>query len=135
MYRRSFAPSAPAPRVFCFSVQAEAEPGIMPRVLELFAKRNLVPSRWVSDLSGTSRPGARRELSIDLQVEGLTPALSDYIAQCLRQIPGVTAVLTSEKGRVATVATTPQSSPLGLTRGSIDERVSDHDGLPGQARQ
>ncbi len=98
MLRPSIAPAAPAPRVFCFSVQAEAGPGILPRVLELFAKRNLVPSRWVSDLS---RPGFRRELSIDLQVEGLTPASTGYIAQCLRQIPGVTAVLTSEKGRAA----------------------------------
>ena len=90
-----------SPRVFCFSVQAEAEAGLMPRVLALFAKRSLVPSRWVSGLSGPLRPGARRELSIDLQVEGLTPALTDYIAQCLRQIPGVTAVLTSEKGHAA----------------------------------
>ena len=32
----------------CFSIQAAAEPGVMPRVLELFAKRNLVPERWVS---------------------------------------------------------------------------------------
>lgn len=93
--------AAPAVRVFCFSVHAEAEPGIMPRVLELFAKRNLVPSRWVSDLCG---PHARRELSIDIQVEGLTPELTDYIAQCLRQIYGVSAVLTSEKGRSAMAA-------------------------------
>ena len=86
--------AAPAPRVFCFSVHAAAEPGIMPRVLELFAKRNLVPSRWVSDLCGARR----RDLSIDIQVEGLTPELSDYIANCLRQIYGVSTVLTSEKG-------------------------------------
>jgi len=85
---------APGRRVFCFSVQAEAEPGIMPRVLELFAKRNLVPMRWVSDVSG---PGGR-DLSIDVQAEGLSPELSAYIARCLRQIHGVSAVLTSEKG-------------------------------------
>ncbi len=95
---------APLPRVFCFSVLAEAGPGIMPRVLELFAKRNLVPSRWVSDLNGPNQRGARRELSIDLQVEGLTPELTDYIANCLRQIPGVGTVLTSEKGRTVTAA-------------------------------
>ena len=83
----------PAPRVFCFSVLAEAEPGVMPRVLELFAKRNLVPRRWVSDVTGPQR----RDLSIDLQVEGLTPELTDYIARCLRQIWGVRTVLTSEK--------------------------------------
>ena len=87
--------AAPAPRVACFSVHAAAEPGIMPRVLELFAKRNIVPRRWVGDVTG---PGGR-ELSIDVQVEGLTPELTDYIARCLRQIYGVTTVLTSEKGR------------------------------------
>ncbi len=86
---------APAPRVACFSVHAAAEPGIMPRVLELFAKRGLVPRRWISDVIG---PGGW-ELSIDIQVEGLTPELTDYIARCLRQIYGVTTVLTSEKGR------------------------------------
>lgn len=80
-------------RVFCFSLHAEAEPGVMPRVLELFAKRNLVPSRWHSDVTGSHN----RDLSIDIQVAGLTPELTAYIARCLRQIYGVTAVLTSEK--------------------------------------
>ena len=32
------------PATACFSVHARAEPGVMPRVLELFAKRGLVPS-------------------------------------------------------------------------------------------
>ena len=84
---------APSP-VFCFSVLAEAEPGVMPRVLELFAKRGLVPWRWVSDVSG---PGGR-DLSIDVQVAGLTPETHAYVARCLRQIWGVHRVLTSEKG-------------------------------------
>ncbi len=88
------APIGAPSRVFCFSVQAEAEPGVMPRVLELFAKRGLVPRRWVSDISG---PGGR-DLSIDLQVEGVSPETSDYMARCLRQIWGVPTVLTSEKG-------------------------------------
>ncbi len=79
------------PRTFCFSVQAAAEPGVMPRVLQLFAKRNLVPERWVSDVDGQ---GA---LSIDVQVAGLTPDVGAYIARCLRQIADVRAVLTSEK--------------------------------------
>ncbi len=98
--RRFGAPRAPAhgPPVFCFSIQAEAEPGIMPRVLELFAKRNLVPRRWVSDLGGSRG----RDLWIDLQVAGLSPDRFAHIARCLRQIPGVTVVLTSEKGSVAT---------------------------------
>ena len=95
------APGATPARVFCFSVQAEAGPGILPRVLELFAKRNLVPSRWISDLCG---PPSRPELSIDIQVEGLTPELTAYIARCLRQIYGVSTVLTSEKSQPAGTA-------------------------------
>ncbi len=97
--RRFGAPRAPAnePPVFCFSIQAEAEPGIMPRVLALFAKRNLVPRRWVSDVGGSRG----RDLWIDLQVAGLSPDRFAHIARCLRQIPGVTVVLTSEKGSVA----------------------------------
>ncbi len=81
-------------RVACFSIQAEAEPGVMPRVLELFAKRGLVPRRWVSDVTG---PGGR-ELAIDVQIAGLAPETQAYIARCLRQIWGVGAVLTSERG-------------------------------------
>ena len=86
----------PTPGVFCYSILAAAEPGIMPRVLELFAKRGLVPSRWVSDRCGRSG----RDLSIDVQVAGLSPELGAYIAACLRQITGVHTVLTSQKGEV-----------------------------------
>ncbi len=82
-----------ASRVACFSIQAEAEPGVLPRVLELFARRGLVPRRWVSDVTG---PGAR-ELAIDVQVAGLAPEAQAYLARCLRQIWGVGAVLTSER--------------------------------------
>ena len=79
--------------VFCFSIHALAEPGVMPRVLELFAKRNLVPDRWHSDLGGPDG----RELSIDLQISGLGTQDADYIARCLRGLAYVEAVLTSEK--------------------------------------
>ena len=70
----------------------------MPRVLELFAKRNLVPERWVSGVHGPS-PSDKQggELVIDLQVAGLTPQDQDYLARCLAQITDVHTVLTSEK--------------------------------------
>jgi len=95
---RSQTSSAPvaAPGIFCFSIHAQAEPGVMPRVLELFAKRNLVPVRWHSDVLN----GPGRDLAIDVQVEGIGTDLGNYIARCLRQIPGVSTVLTAEK-RVA----------------------------------
>ena len=84
---------AQGPATYCFSVQAETDPGVMPRVLHLFAKRNLVPKRWVSQVTG---PGGR-ELSIDIQVDGLTPQTGDYMARCLRQLQYVQVVLTSQK--------------------------------------
>jgi acetolactate synthase small subunit len=81
------------PVTACFSVHAHAEPGVMPRVLELFAKRGLVPSVWHSATHGTDRA----ELTIDIQMHGLDRDLTDYIAACLRQIAFVEVVLTSEK--------------------------------------
>jgi acetolactate synthase small subunit len=78
----------------CFSVHARAEPGVMPRVLELFVKRGLVPSCWHSTVvSG--------ELTIDVQMDGMTRELTDYVAACLRQLPYVEVVLTSQKEEVA----------------------------------
>ena len=79
--------------VYCFAIQADAEPGVMPRVLELLAKRGLIPLRWHADRVGPDRD----ELAIDMQVAGLERHTCDYIARCLRQIYGVETVLTSEK--------------------------------------
>jgi acetolactate synthase small subunit len=80
------------PRTACFSVHAHAEPGVMPRVLELFAKRGLVPSAWHSRTTGKDQA----ELTIDIQMRGLSRDVMDYIAACLRQITFVEVVLTSE---------------------------------------
>ena len=77
------------PVLVCYSLQARAEPGVMPRVVELFAKRGLVPHKWHSTASGSL-------LSIDLQIGGLEREVADYIARCMRQIVGVETVLTSE---------------------------------------
>jgi acetolactate synthase small subunit len=74
----------------CFSVHAAAEPGVMPRVVELFAKRGLVPSSWISRTTG-------HELTIDVQMRGLDAEAAQYIARCLRQIVTVDVVLVSEK--------------------------------------
>ena len=92
------APVAARSRVACFSIHAEAEPGVMPRVLELFAKRGLVPRRWISDVTGPGASHGGGELSIDVQVAGMAPETQAQIAQCLRQVWGVGTVLTSERG-------------------------------------
>ena len=79
----------PARHAYAFAVQARAEPGVMPRVVELFAKRGLVPHKWHSTTAGPL-------LTIDVQIGGLDRDLGDYIARCMRQIVGVETVLTSE---------------------------------------
>lgn len=70
----------------CFTVTAAASPGVMPRVLELFAKRGLVPTEWRSR-------AADGHLSIDIRVTGMEPRLAAYIGACLRQIHQVERVL------------------------------------------
>jgi acetolactate synthase small subunit len=81
----------------CFSIQANADPGVMSRVLELFAKRGLVPSSWHSRVGGIHDD----ELIIDLQMQGMVRSEADFVASCLRQIPDVDTVLTSERFRAA----------------------------------
>jgi len=76
----------PAVGVFAFSIRAGVDPGVMPRVLELFAKRGLVPRRWVSTIVGD-------ELTIEVEVNGLLPDVAEYIANCLRQVTFVDVVL------------------------------------------
>ena len=79
----------------CFSVLADADPGVLPRLLELFAKRNLVPDRWHSDRQGPQGG----ELSVDLQVTGLEADTAELIARSMSQVFGVTQVLLSEKAQ------------------------------------
>jgi len=92
--RPVLAPSAePLSPVACFSIQAEADPSVMPRVLELFAKRGMIPLRWHADLGGRRRD----ELTIDLQVDGVDRAKAELLAHAMRQMVAVVSVLTSEK--------------------------------------
>lgn len=81
----------------CFAVHALADPGVMPRVLEFFAKRGLTPSSWHSRVAG---PGGE-ELTIDIQMRGMAREEADYVAACLRQLPCVEVVLQSELFRAA----------------------------------
>jgi acetolactate synthase small subunit len=80
---------AAVPPSVSFSIRAPAEPGVMPRILELFAKRGLVPQRWNSAASDEG-------LGIEIQMTGLDREVADYIARCMRQIHGVETVFTIE---------------------------------------
>jgi acetolactate synthase small subunit len=75
----------------CFSVRAAADPGALPRILELFAKRGLVPTSVQARLIG-----AGDIMAVDLQVDGLEPSMVEIIAESLRQLVLVERVLTAE---------------------------------------
>ena len=68
---------------YCF--EADAEPGVLPRALELLAKRGLVPNRVFAQAVDDA-------LSVEIEVEGLAPETADHVGLCLGQIVGVRAV-------------------------------------------
>ena len=67
----------------------------MPRVLEVFTRRGIIPTVWHSALCGPDG----EEIQIDIQVAGVEDAMAERLAQCLRQLVAVGCVLTSEKRR------------------------------------
>ena len=77
-------------RLVRFAVRADADPGTLPRVLELFAKRGLVPLSLNSRLLGG-------EVAVEIEVTGMVAAESNHVGNCLRQIPMVLAVTVSER--------------------------------------
>lgn len=83
-------------QIFCFALMAQASPGVMPRVMEPFAKRGLVPSRLHATLCGRTAS----ELSVDVQISDIDSDQAELIAAQLRQIVGVSTVLTSEKRQI-----------------------------------
>src|SRR4029453_7577292 len=65
---------------YCF--EADAEPAVLPRALELLAKRGLVPARVFAQADADL-------LSVEIEVEGLEPTTADHVGRCLGQIVGV----------------------------------------------
>lgn len=83
--------------VHCFSVRAVADPGMMPRLMELWAKRGLVPDRW----HGVRDTASGAYVEIDIESAGIDQALAARMAAAMREIFGVSQVLLSEKRRAA----------------------------------
>jgi acetolactate synthase small subunit len=79
------------PATYVFAVYAEAAPDVMPRVLEQFAKRNLIPSRWYSAVVNGLSP----ELQIDVRVDGVEDHLAGHIARSLENVVNVHQVVTA----------------------------------------
>ncbi|HEX3349269.1 MAG TPA: hypothetical protein VHS58_14315 [Acetobacteraceae bacterium] len=68
-----------------FTVVADAEPGLLPRLLQPFAKRDLIPDRF-----DASRSGDR--LRVDIVMQALAADLVHLVEGNLRQIVGVQSV-------------------------------------------
>jgi len=85
--------TAPTSAVTCFSVAAYPDPGLMPRVLELFAKRGMIPTRFIGQVGDLPEP----RLELDIQATGLTAELAAHMARSMGQIVGVERVLIAER--------------------------------------
>ena len=83
---------AAATPVHCFTVTADPEPGMLPRLLAAIAKRGLTPSR-VHAAVGSD--GA--EMTVDLQVPGLGGDTAEIVGATLRAMVGVEGVLVAAK--------------------------------------
>ena len=78
-------PDAVHPPYFCYRLLAHKGAGVAPRVMEYFAKRDLVPERFLM------RAGAEN-LAIEVDVAGLDEAAAGHIARCLANIAEVERV-------------------------------------------
>ena len=86
--------------ITCFSIHAPTDRSVMPRVLDVFTRRGIIPTVWHSVLCGAEQ----EEIQIDVQVAGLASEAADHLAQCLRQVVSVAGVLTSESRQVRAAA-------------------------------
>ena len=74
------------PSGFRFLLTADADPGLLPRVLQVFAKRSLVPGTMHSERHAPDL------LSVDLNVPAMSAARAMHITACLRETVGVRTV-------------------------------------------
>ncbi len=75
-----------------FTVRAARAPDVLPRVLELFAKRNLIPDRWTSRRVGENRD----RLVFEIEMEAMERCLAERIAASMRQIINVESAVVEE---------------------------------------
>ncbi len=82
------------PTTFCYRLLALRSAGVAPRVMEFFAKRGLVPLRFLC------RAGAEG-VAIEIDVAGLDEAAAGHIARCLANIVEVERVALTQESAEA----------------------------------
>ncbi len=85
-------------RINCFSINAEADPSVLPRILDLVAMFDRIPERCHSTRLD-QEPG--RPLMIDLQIADLSEGEAHSIEKKLERMVFVTQILCSEKRQAA----------------------------------
>ncbi len=83
-------PSPAAQPAARFSITAAATPGVMPRVIEQFARRGLVPERW-------HRVVDESRIRIDLRVAGMDATVASVLAATLRGTVDIHSVLSDDE--------------------------------------
>ncbi|MEI7713206.1 MAG: hypothetical protein WCI94_17350 [Rhodospirillales bacterium] len=73
----------------CFHVDADASPGLLPRLLQPFARRDLIPDHlYAETIDGSMRVGIR--------MDAMPQAMVHLVAGNLRQTIGVRNVVAEE---------------------------------------
>jgi hypothetical protein len=78
---------AAAPSAASFHIAAAADPGLLPRILALVAKRGLIPNRL-----SAIHPSGSDDLAVEMVLADLPAAVADHIARCIAVLPGVIGV-------------------------------------------
>lgn len=85
------APAVAASSLYHYSVTAQVDPAVLPRVIEPFAKLGLAPVSLHVVTEGD-------RMSIDLRMAGLEDGMARHVADRLRQVIGVEQVLLASGG-------------------------------------
>ena len=93
MYPLSQVRTRTEPATFCFSVHADDDVSVLPRVTGVLAKRSLTPERMIA----TRFQQNGGELHVDFQVEDLNQQTAELIANEMRRMVTARGVLISEK--------------------------------------
>jgi hypothetical protein len=72
-----------------FFLTAEAECGLLLRVLQSFARLNVTPYR----VHASTEQGAGEEMSLELRIRGSDPAVAERLAALCRAVVGVRSVI------------------------------------------
>lgn len=76
-----------------YVVSAAADPGLLPRTLELLAKRGMVPRECHAVTRTPNDPGRPERMTVELRVTGLERMAANHVAACLRQLFPVDSVV------------------------------------------